>query len=107
MDFSNIKHDQDYLGSTQKESRRSIDKRIEAFLHVLDRRAEKNVVIVTHFSILLGLFNASTDPTFLGENPERSSTDLWWFDCRDGPHGDELRKSLKPGELRSFLIVPA
>lgn len=107
VDFSNVKHDADTLWSTQKESRGSIDLRIEAFLKMLNSRAEKNVAIVTHFSILLGLFNSSMDETFLGENPRRSSTDLSWFDCRDGSHGDELRKWLKPGELRSFLIVPA
>lgn len=107
VDFSNITHDRDDLWSTQKESRESLDKRIEVFLQVLNSREEKNVAVVTHFSILLGLFNASTDETFLGVNPARSSTDLRWFDCRNGPHGDELQQWLQPGELRSFLIVPA
>lgn len=106
VDFSCIASDEDPLFTGQAEPRAALDRRLADFLRRLAARPEREIAVVTHFTIFLTLFQSPAETLVVGRNPERADTDPPFFDCRDSADPDRLRRFFEPGEVRSLVIVP-
>ena len=105
-DFSFLEHNEDVFWKPETESRLSLDFRLSLFLRELFRRPEKNIAVVTHFTVLLALFSAADETEVLGKNLLRPAHDLPWLYSGEKPVSSALNSMLKPGEISSLIIVP-
>ena len=105
VDFSRVLHDDDELWRREKESRTSLDFRAAKFLQALFHRQEKSIAVVTHFTLLITLFNPPKKTLLLGETLLRPDKKRAWLDCRDSTHVGYLEDMLAPGEVRSIVVT--
>lgn len=104
-DFSACAVDEDRLWTGAAEPRAAVDARVRGFLRALSARGERDVAVVTHFTMFLALLNRASDPLVLGVDPDRAD-DRAWLDCSGCPVASRLTRLLGPGELRSLVLVP-
>ncbi len=104
VDFSHLMADDDALWSKDTESRTSLDFRAARFLQILFERPEKSIAIITHFTLLITLFNPPKKTLLLGESLLRRDQKRAWMDCRYSVHG-YLTDMLAPGEVRSLVVT--
>jgi broad specificity phosphatase PhoE len=106
VDLARLADDQDTLWTPTPEARASLDARARAFLQVLFSRPERNVAVVTHFTLLFALFSDARETLLVGENPTRPRDDPAFLRCVDGDDDNPVKRFLVPGKLRSFIVVP-
>lgn len=106
VDFSRVASDEDPLFTGMAEPRAKLDRRLAEFLRVLAARPEREIAVVTHFTMFLTLFQSPSETLVVGTNPERSRNDPPFLDCREGADPERLRSFFEPGEVRSLVIVP-
>mgnify|MGYP001550080698 CR=1 FL=1 len=105
VDFTKVKCDDDEMWRNETESRTSLDFRAARFLQVLFERHEKSVAVITHFTLLITLFNPPKKTLLLGETLLRPDKKRAWLDCRNSTHDGYLSDMLAPGEVRSMVVT--
>ncbi len=106
VDFSRISSDEDPLFTGGAEPRATLDRRLAEFLRLLALRPEREIAVVTHFTIFLTLFQSPAETLVVGRNSERPAGDPPFFDCRESAEPDRLRSFFEPGEIRSLVLIP-
>ena len=107
VDFSAVSHDADVLWTPGGESRLSLDLRAAEFLSLLMKRPEKNIAVVTHFTMLLALFFPPSDTRVVGRNPSRPDHGPPMLDCSRSQDPVGLSAFVQPGQRRPLILVPA
>lgn len=105
VDFSQVHHDADVLWTPAGESRLSLDLRATEFLKILLARPEKNIAVVTHFTMLLTLFFPPSDTRVVGRNPSRADDGPPMLDCSLSQDPAGLSGFVQPAQRRALIVV--
>lgn len=101
VDFSGVP-EADTLWTGESESRAVLDARLEGFLRALMARPERELAIVTHFTILLTLFSLPGEGFVVGTNPGR---DRALFDTSQSAQAEALRGPVGVSEVRTIVVA--
>ncbi len=107
VDFSMVQQDADAMWTPEGESRLALDLRAAKFLRVLAERPERNIAVVTHFTMLLTLFFPPSDTRVVGRNPSRPDHGPPMLDCSRSQDPEGLSAFVQPGQRRALILVPA
>jgi len=103
-DFTAVADDADTAWSPRTETRTSLDIRAALFLQTLFERPETSIAVVTHFTMLLTLFNPPDETILLGNDLLRPDRTRPWLDYLSSPRAAELHALQAPGEVRSVVL---
>lgn len=105
VDFTHVVAEMDPLWTPATESRRSLDARAESFLRILFARPERDLAVITHFTVFLALFQRRQEGWVIGAEPlPPGAADEPLLDCAASDDPVRLRRPVEIGEVRTILL---